>query len=178
MRLRSISILTAAAAALILTPARTRANPFLSTVPAITLETERDPGSISHPGDGDRFLLSDLMPLSSALSPDASDFLGPSYLEGSRLGPSYPGPSHPGPSHFAPSGDPAEIDVNQPADSNYQGFLSPEFLSLTRGSFPLALYDTRGITNTVPEPSSLLFLTCGCLAIVLGIRQRAQPATR
>lgn len=196
MLLRSISMLTAASAALILTPARARANPLLSTVPAITLETDRDPAAIHDPGDGGHFLLSDFMPLSSSQS-DASDLLGPSSLDGSHLGPSdpapsYPGPSYtgssytgsnhaapsrPGPSHLAASGDPG-IGVNQPANSNYQAFLSPELLSLTRGSFPLALYDTQDITNAVPEPSALLFLTCGCLAIALGIRKRAQPARR
>ena len=66
------------------------------------------------------------------------------------------------------------IDSNTDSNtgSNDQDFLTPEFLSLERGSFPVQLYRALGIFNDVPEPSLAPVMTGSLLAIAWGYRHR------
>jgi hypothetical protein len=110
-------------------------------------------------------LLSDIVPLTSSTSPDwiLSDPLSFTLLSGNTY---YFGAIQDGNTGLiAPFFFPlSSISQNglttlDTGNANYEDFLAPVFSSLAGGGFPLRLYGTQGIVNTVPEPSSALLLT-------------------
>ncbi len=61
-------------------------------------------------------------------------------------------------------------------NSNYADFITPIFTAFGGASFPLELFGTQETTGTpVPEPSALMFLACGSIAIAWRSRRAVSP---
>ena len=61
-------------------------------------------------------------------------------------------------------------------NSNYADFITPIFTAFGGASFPLQLFGTQETSGTlVPEPSALMFLACGSIAIAWRRRRAVSP---
>jgi len=121
-------------------------------------------------GSNTNLLLSDIAPLTASTSPEwiLSDPLSLTLLGGNSY---YFGVIQDSnteliaPFFFPPSSITENgLTTLDTGNSNYEDFLSPVFLSMAGGGFPLRLYGTQAIVNPVPEPSSALWLTSILLA--------------